>query len=187
MRNLVLIVLGLMIIGCADKPNDLVFGAYEGENVKIYPNKVVQKLFIASVSDARENYKDVGYFEQNGNFYLVETQTSLRVWFFKALEDAFKARGYEIVDEEHKDALKLKLSIEKISAVYKQHTSSDNMFGTLLLKVSYAKYGKNEAKTLKLSQNALYPNLPNKDEYEAFIQTMLNKSVDEIAQKALNF
>lgn len=173
----------ILFLGCSSKPNDLTFSLYQPKVSSKIRSVSIQKVYIKSVIDLRPNTRAIGTFESGNDLYLVETKTNLNVWFYDAIERGLKERGYKIIPDYKKGSIYIKVYITKATADYKQIKNSDDMFGKLKLKIEYKKGNLTQTDDIYISQSGYYGSLPDKEEYEEFVQRMLDKSVDKIVRK----
>lgn len=179
-RYIVVVLVFLGLLGCSSNPNNLTISAYKPKIHSTTKGSIVKKIYIKSVADLRENPYLVGSFEQKGKTYAVMSNTRIATWIYESLERALLARGYKMVQNPLKEALRVKVSISKLNVVYINKKGMDNTFGNLVLNISENRGLYKNANKIKVSRQAYNSSVPNKKEYERYIKDMLSDAVDKM-------
>ncbi len=188
MRKLVFVFVALVFVGCAYRANDLNFEVYKPHYKQDEVSHIEKILYIKSIIDIRENPYAMGTFEEKGRYYLVESKTDLRYWYYKSLRNAFEQKNYEITSKFSKYILGLKVYVYKARADFvEDFDAKNNMKGNLRLKVVYERFGKKVVKDVAIDHVGFYEMIPGKADYEQFLGRMLRASVDEIVKKVPEF
>lgn len=184
MRYIFAIFLLLFFVACSIKPNVLTLNSYKPTSSKISNKISIQKAYIKSIIDTREDETIVGLVDNISNTYPLFTDTNIKLWFYNALVDGLRAKGYEIVKEPLKEALAIKVAIIKFDINYsKAITKYNNLKGVLDIQLSLAKGFKNDVENILQTQKSFYEDTPSKEELETLMQTLVDDMVSQIIQK----
>ncbi len=169
------------------KPNMISINPYKSNYHKIHSSKTIQRVFVKSVLDLRNNPHILGSYAEGRKRYAVRTDTKMNVWLYKALNDALLHEGYEPTQKMSFDSLNVSVKIKSLNAHYFAHKRQNNMHLDLVLRVNYQRGIINESEEIKISRQTSYNSLPSKQEYERQIYNLLKSGIKDIIKKTARF
>ncbi len=118
--------------------------------------------------------------------YGVLSDTKIALWIYEGLEKAFKKRGYKIVQNPTKRALKVEVDVLKLSVKHKANYQQDNTFGDLVLRLKLKSNSFLHVKNFEQKNWAKYLSIPTKKEYENMAYKMLESAMDKMIKKIIS-
>ncbi len=165
--------------GCSVKSsNNLTIKPYTPKVYSIYKNNSIKKIYLKSVRDLRSNPKMVGMYEQNGKYYGVLSDVNVAVWLYEGLINAFKKRGYEVVQSSSPKALTVMVDVLDLHVNHYASYSKNNTFSEAVLKLKLKKDSFLHVKKFKTSNTDYFITIPSKNEYENKMRDMLEIVLD---------
>ncbi len=180
MRYILAIFLGFFFIGCTHQSADVVsIYPFEPNPMKIHKSASIEKVFLKGVKDLRIDKHILGTYELDGKDYLVQTDTDIHTWFYRALESAIEYEGLYLSNEQSVDTREVAVAIKALNARYVKNKMTTEIY----LEVSYKCNHKKNTETIRFDLQDYYHATPSKREFEDSIYHVLRTSVNKIAQK----
>ena len=189
MKNLsYLVVAALLLGGCSYKNEAIGLSSYK----TVYSGSVSNEhksIYLASVSDARDDKTSIGYVQANGQITTkLYSYTDFANKYKDGLNSALKMAQFNVEKNPDSNSINVAVKIKKIQLVYNDTKKFDeNLHGQIKIDVTVTQG--NKVVTQSFTQNRgiwIKPSFNSKD-MEPLLYTLFSGSINDIVSKLTSF